>query len=109
MNEKIEQYIKDLPPEMQEKARQCKTMEELNDFIAENDIEIPEDALEMVSGGGCGNEEKPKEPHCKYCGNTVGECAIMGGVTPRGIESNIKPYYCTVCPRALDNDEVEWR
>ena len=52
MNEKFENYIKDLSPELQEKARQCKTNEELNAFLAENDIELPEDALEMVSGGG---------------------------------------------------------
>ena len=52
MNEKFEKYIKDLSPELQEKARQCKTTEELNAFIAENDLEIPEEVLEMVSGGG---------------------------------------------------------
>ena len=63
MNEKIEQYIKGLPPELQEKARQCETMEELNDFIAENDIEIPEEALEQVAGG-CG-----EKLYCIDCGS----------------------------------------
>ena len=53
MNENFEKYIKDLSPELQEKARACKTKEELNAFIAENDLELPEDALEAVSGG-CG-------------------------------------------------------
>ncbi|MBQ6674724.1 MAG: hypothetical protein IJM75_01205 [Ruminococcus sp.] len=53
MNEKFEQYISDLSPELQEKARECKTQEELNAFIAENDLELPEDALELVAGG-CG-------------------------------------------------------
>ena len=48
-----EEYLKDLSPELQEKARLCKTKEELNAFIAENDIELPEDALELVAGG-CG-------------------------------------------------------
>ncbi|MBO6141308.1 MAG: hypothetical protein J6O40_05875 [Ruminococcus sp.] len=52
MNEKFEKYIKDLSPELQEKARQCKTTEELNAFLAVNDLELPEEALEMVSGGG---------------------------------------------------------
>jgi len=56
MNEKFEKYIEGLSPEMQEKARECKTVEELNEFIADNDLEIPEDALEMVSGG-CGGHE----------------------------------------------------
>ena len=52
MNEKFENYIKDLSPELQEKARECKTTEELNEFLVENEIELTEDALEMVSGGG---------------------------------------------------------
>ena len=53
MNEKFEKYLKDLSPELQEKARQCKTVEELNAFISENEIELPEEALEMVAGGIC--------------------------------------------------------
>ena len=53
MNENFEKYLKDLDPELQEKARECKTKEELNAFIAENDLELPEDALELVAGG-CG-------------------------------------------------------
>ena len=53
MNEKYEKYIKDLSPELQEKARACKTTEELNAFLAENDLEMPQEVLEMVAGGGC--------------------------------------------------------
>ena len=53
MNAQFEKYIEGLSPELQEKARACKTMEELNAFIAENDLELPEEALELVSGG-CG-------------------------------------------------------
>ena len=54
MNTEFEKYISELSPELQEKARECKTMEEFNEFIADNDIEIPEDALDMVAGGqGC--------------------------------------------------------
>ena len=51
MNKDLEKYIGELSPESQEKARQCKTKEELNRFIADNDLEIPEDALEAVAGG----------------------------------------------------------
>ena len=53
MNAQFEKYIEGLSPELQEKARACKTKEELNAFIAENDLELPEEALEMVAGGGC--------------------------------------------------------
>ena len=80
MNEKFEKYIKDLSPELQEKARQCKTKEELDAFIAENEIELPEDALEMVSGGFCTGDCPKGGKHdwdvytsykeCKKCGET---------------------------------------
>ena len=47
----FEEYIKDLSPELQEKARACKTKDELMQLAAENDLEIPEEALEAVAGG----------------------------------------------------------
>ena len=49
--EELEKYIGELSLEMQEKARQCKTKEELNALLAENDVELSEDALEAVAGG----------------------------------------------------------
>ena len=50
-NENLEKYIGELSPEMQDKARECKTMEELNALLAENDVELSEDALQAVAGG----------------------------------------------------------
>ena len=55
----IEEYIKDLTPEQQEKAKACKTKEELIQLAAEEDVEIPMEALENVAGG-CGSSECPK-------------------------------------------------
>ena len=46
--EDLKKYSIDLSPELQEKARQCKTMEELQKFFAENDIELPEEVLDAV-------------------------------------------------------------
>ena len=51
MKQELEQYIGELSPDMQEKARQCKTMEELNALLAENEVELSDDALEAVAGG----------------------------------------------------------
>ena len=51
MNEKFEKYIEGLSPELKEKARECKTKDELMQLAAENGLEIPEDALEAVAGG----------------------------------------------------------
>lgn len=61
----IERYIDDLPEEFQEGARQCKDLKELSAFIAENDIELPEEALEMVAGGYfniCGSNKPEPAP-----------------------------------------------
>ncbi|MBQ1536395.1 MAG: hypothetical protein IIZ62_07200 [Ruminococcus sp.] len=74
MDKKIEAYIAELPAELQEKARQCKDMRELSEFVAENDIELSEDALEMVAGG-CGTSE-PKQgdlvdKNCPNCGKQL--------------------------------------
>ena len=79
MDEKYENYIKDLSPELQEKARACKSLEELAELAAENDAELPEDALEMVAGGcskkGCNHSyilvERAKytNRHNKHPGN----------------------------------------
>ena len=51
----LEEYIKDLSPEQQEKARACKTKDELLQLAADEDMEIPMEALEGVAGG-CGHE-----------------------------------------------------
>ena len=62
----IEEYIKDLTPEQQEKAKACSTKEELLQLAAEEDVEIPMEALENVAGG-CGST---LEYYCKSCGST---------------------------------------
>ena len=61
----LEDYIKDYSPELQEKARACKTKNELLELAADEDMEIPMDALEGVAGG-CGDEQLS----CPYCGST---------------------------------------
>ena len=71
-NINIEKFINDLSPELQEKARECKSAEELNTFIAENDIELPEDALEMVAGG-CGTAPKKEVWICNICNSTMSD------------------------------------
>ena len=70
--EDLEKYIGELSPEMQEKARQCKTMDELNALLAENDVELSEDALEAVAGG-CGTTVTYYYV-CNYCGQKVAGC-----------------------------------
>ena len=54
MSKKYEDMIKDLSPELQEKVKESKNFDELSKFLADNDIEMPDEVLELVSGGGCG-------------------------------------------------------
>jgi len=61
----FEEYLKDLSPGLQQKARACKTRQELLELAADEDMEIPMDALEGVAGG-CGDEQLS----CPYCGST---------------------------------------
>ena len=49
--EEFEKCISELSPELQEKARACKSMNEIYELIAENDVELSDDALEAVAGG----------------------------------------------------------
>ncbi len=105
MNENYEKYIEDLSPELQEKARACNSLEELNAFIAENDLELPEEALELVSGG-CGTKSKPeiRYPYHKICGKRLENVFERGG----GLK-----YKCAVCNIVItdymNKDIVEWK
>ena len=84
--EELEKYIGELSPEMQEKARKCKTMEELNALLAENDVELSEDALQAVAGG-CSS----KKPYHKVCGELL------------------PAYWCNKCQKTVTKDEIEWK
>lgn len=105
-NINIDDYIKemDLSPELEEKARQCNTASELMELAAENDIELPEDALEAVSGG-CGSK-KTRVVVCNYCGK---DAVNKKDLTGRG-EVNVR--WCENCSRKLMSDRdyhIEYR
>ncbi len=50
-NFNVENYIKDLSPELQEKARHCKNMDELMELAGDEGVELSDEALANVSGG----------------------------------------------------------
>ena len=93
-NIEMENYVKSLSPELQEKARACKSNTELIRFAAENDLEIPTEILEGVAGGGCGSSKKNVEV-CNKCGTTLTEVPA-GLPKPSG-----KSKYCTNCKKVL--------
>ena len=71
----IEEYIKDLSPEIQAKAKACGSVDELLKLADDNDIEIPRDALAKVAGG-CGGDDKPK---CGNCGSKNLSSVVIDG------------------------------
>ena len=67
----LEDYIKDLAPELQEKARACGSIEELVALAKEADVAVPDEALAAIAGGadvelGCSH----KTIKCPRCGST---------------------------------------
>ena len=75
MNEKYREHLKTLSPELQEKAKNIKTQEQLLKFLSDNDVELPEEALESVSGGCNVENEYPQgtvfENSCPDCGGDL--------------------------------------
>ena len=63
-NINIEEYIKDLSPELQEKARGCTSADELLKLAEENDIPLPDEVAEAVAGGKLKITDK-----CPRCGS----------------------------------------
>ena len=46
-----EELLNSLSPELREKAKSCKTSEDLEAFFAENGMPLNDDVLDAVSGG----------------------------------------------------------
>ena len=121
-NEKIEMFIGDLSPELQEKARQCKDMQELQTMLAENDVELSDDALEAVAGGcssshHCSNIDLEKKKvlfwdealwvwfykrQCKDCGRISFACVdYNSGRSQEITEQQYIERYCPFVKRRL--------
>jgi hypothetical protein len=54
----------DLSPEVLEKAKACKTPEELYALAKEEGIELSEDEIAAVSGGVLPRPQDPRKAHC---------------------------------------------
>ena len=79
----LEDYIKDLPAELQEKARACGSVEELLALAKEAKVPLPDEALTAIAGGddvesgGCKDKMR-----CPKCGSTdVKEIGFFDGIT----------------------------
>ena len=93
-NFNVEDYIKDLAPELQEKARQCKNMDELMELAGEEGVELSDEALANVSGG-CGSSSSCK--HKGYDGLVSAAEKIGSGGVQGETKYKITKVRCTAC------------
>ncbi|MDO4851107.1 MAG: hypothetical protein Q4A93_04530 [Actinomycetota bacterium] len=75
----LEDYIKDLSPELQEKARACGSAEELVALAKEAQVPLPEEALAAIAGGDDADPENCAKPTCPKCGHhNISEDYLQG-------------------------------
>ena len=93
MYENLKYFIETLPSELREEAKKCKTAKELSEFIQKNDIELPDEILQHVSGGvGSGNKRLAVcKKHKTIC-----------------VNSGYSLFRCSHCGRNLTLDEIMW-
>ena len=48
----IKEWFDGLDKDVQDKVKECKTMEELNDLLTEEGIDLSDELLQSIAGGG---------------------------------------------------------
>ena len=89
----LEDYIKDLSPELQEKARACGSVEELLALAKDAKVPVPDEALAAIAGG-----DDPE----------TGKCRPSGPECPRCCSSNVTFDYYDLLWKC-NNCGYEWR
>ncbi len=83
LNELLNKALASLTDEQKAKAKACKTAKELLDFLAEAGVELPDEVLEKVAGGGV--------TYISY------ECPADGGTHNYVWNVSLKCWRCTKC------------
>ena len=78
---------KDLTPEQMEKARECKTKDELVALAKEEGVELTEEQLEAVSGGSWSGD--PSDCDALTCESKDCSCFSCDSVDCRGLDCTI--------------------
>lgn len=63
----IESYLKDLSPELQEKARACESTNELRNLAEQEGVALPPEALAKIAGGSDVEGSKCVNWPCPKC------------------------------------------
>ena len=66
----LEDYIKDLDPDLQEKVRTCNSVEEVLALAKEAMVPLPDEALAAIAGGNDQEIGKCGDPVCPKCGSS---------------------------------------
>ncbi len=86
-----EELLKGLSEEQIAKIKACKNQEEILALAKEEDIELNEEQLEAVSGGGC----LASTPSCPYCG--ASKERVYCGNPPGEVLSGSRVWICKDC------------
>ena len=81
MKKELEKFFANLTDEQKEKVKECKTMEELMDFAGKEGLELPDELLDGVAGGGSS---------CYYHDCTP-EILAVGPIIAEGLRSSGGP------------------
>ena len=92
-----EDLLKGLSPEQIEKIHNCKTQDELLNLAKAEGVELSEEQLEVVSGGGCGHFK-----NCPVCGSED-VCLAPGR---QGHDTGTTLYYCRECESYFSYEDV---
>ena len=66
----LEDFIKDLSPELQEKARACMNVDDLISLAEEKGVPVPDEALDAIAGGKGRNLKNCHTLACPNCGSS---------------------------------------
>ena len=90
----LEDLIKSLPPELQEKAEKCESVDALLALASEEKFELSEETLAAIAGGQGHNPQNCGKPKCPKCGSTNVE---LEDEEPDGSKWVRRYYRCKAC------------
>ena len=66
----LDKYIMELSPELQEKARQCGSIDELIALAEKENVVLPDEAMQAIAGGDKHRLKHCGKVSCPKCGST---------------------------------------